>query len=80
VSSDERERSDDLQWRPTSARERFSDEDFAAQQDDFLTAMRGGDLDRSDRLLGELRSPLPDHLLLSVAELHILRERWSDAA
>lgn len=42
--------------------------------------MRGGDLDRSERLLGDLRSPLPDEMLESVAELHILRERWNDAA
>jgi hypothetical protein len=51
-----------------------------ASHDEFVEALRGGDLERSDRLLGDLRSPLPEYMLLSVAELHILRERWSDAA
>ena len=47
--------------------------------DEFLTALRGGDLERSDHLLIELPETLPDHLLRGVAELHMLRERWDRA-
>jgi hypothetical protein len=46
---------------------------------EFLTALRGGDLDRSEHLLIELPESLPDHLLRGVAELHMLRERWDQA-
>src|SRR5438046_4742060 len=59
---------------------RFTGEGAALPGGDaFLTALRGGDLDRSDHLLIELPASLPDHLLRGVAELHMLRERWDHA-
>ena len=45
---------------------------------EFAAAIRAGDWDRSDRLLGGLETPLPDHLLSSIAELHLVRERWAE--
>src|SRR5438270_8541910 len=47
---------------------------------DFFSAMRAGDVDRAERLLSELPPPLPDHLLRSVADLHVIRHRWHEAA
>jgi hypothetical protein len=52
----------------------------SADGDEFLSAIDAGDLDRSDRLLAELPDALPDRLLHGVAELHMLRERWAEAA
>lgn len=58
---------------------RFADEQPSHDESEFLAALRGGDLDRSDRLLVSLPENLPDNLLRGVAELHMLRERWSKA-
>jgi hypothetical protein len=47
---------------------------------EFTQAMRAGDWDRAQRLLAQLPAALPDHMLRSIAELHMLRERWSQGA
>src|SRR5262249_21745824 len=58
---------------------RFADEGLPKGGEEFLSSLRGGNLDRSDRLLGELPAALPDTLIAGVAELHMLRERWVEA-
>ncbi len=47
---------------------------------DFTEAMRACDWGRAERLLPQISSHLPDHLLRSIADLHMIQLRWSDAA
>jgi hypothetical protein len=47
---------------------------------DFSAAMRAGDIDRAERLLPALAAPVPDHLLRSVADLHMSQQRWREAS
>ena len=42
--------------------------------------MRSQNLDRAQELLSSLPPALPDHILASVADLHMAMERWSEAA
>lgn len=47
---------------------------------EFIDAMRTQDWDRAQRLLSQLSHPLPDSLLRSIADLHMLQKRWHEAA
>src|SRR4051812_25747353 len=58
---------------------RISEELLPRGGDEFLSALRGGDLDQSEKLMCDLPENLPDPLLRGVAELHMLRERWRAA-
>lgn len=47
---------------------------------DFVDAVRRGEWDRADDARHALGAMLPDECLTALAELHMHRERWSDAA
>ncbi len=47
---------------------------------DFVAAVRASDWDRADRLLPDLSGLLGDDVWSAAGQLHMQRERWSDAA
>ncbi len=47
---------------------------------EFIAAMRAQDWNRAQQLLADLASPIPDSLLRSIAELHMVQQRFSEAA
>src|SRR5262252_5672346 len=47
---------------------------------EFSTAMRSQNWERAALLLPDLPAALPDHILVSVADLHMAMERWTEAA
>src|SRR5207248_306001 len=46
---------------------------------EFTEAMRAKDWDRAQRLLPDASATLPDHLLRSIADLHMVRQDWTEA-
>src|SRR5215471_9545594 len=57
-----------------------SDNKRMSMHRDFSAAIRAGDIDRAESLFVELPAPIPDHLLRSVADLHMAQHRWDNAA